>query len=168
MAYVAEHVHEYDAIHASPPCQLFPRLGHLRDAQGRENKHADLVAPTRAALEATGLPYVIENVPGAPLIDPVLLCGSSFGLRVRRHRLFESNVFLLRMPCRHDAQPDVVGVYHRTGERIPHGGRTARNVAEGREAMGIDWMTWRELTQAIPPVFTYVIGTQLRRYLEAA
>ena len=89
----------FDAIHASPPCQAYSRTGHLARAQGNEQSKMDLVGPTRELLIATGLPYVIENVPGAPLVDPVTLCGSMFGLAVRRHRLFESNVALMVPEC---------------------------------------------------------------------
>jgi DNA (cytosine-5)-methyltransferase 1 len=80
-------------IHASPPCQAHSTLGSL----WKDREHPDLVAPTRELLKASGLPYVIENVVGAPLENPVMLCGSTFGLgangrQLRRHRLFESNV----------------------------------------------------------------------------
>ncbi len=158
---------EFDAIHASPPCQAFTRAKHLRVAQGKATKALDLLAPTRELLIASGLPYVIENVPGAPLVG-VTLCGSSFGLRVRRHRVFESNVWLAGSTCRHAEQGRPVGIYYSMGDDIPKGGRTARNIEDARDAMGIDWMTWVEIKEAIPPAYTEFIGIQLIRAVEKA
>lgn len=151
----------FDAVHASPPCQLFSRAGKLREAQGGKPSSLNLIPQTRELLEASGLPYVIENVPGAPLIDAITVCGSAFGLKVRRHRLFESNVPLVGTLCRHKEQGRPVGVYHVMGDSIPHGGRTAQTLAEGQEAMGIDWMAWDELKESIPPAYTEHIGRQL-------
>lgn len=159
----------FDVIHASPPCQAHTRAGKLRDAQGGTASEPDMIEPTRAALRATGLPYVMENVEGAPMANYwLILCGSSFGLQVRRHRLFESNMMLMGLPCRHAEQGRPVGVYHRMADEVPHGGRTARTLAEGQEAMGIDWMTWNELRLAIPPAYTEWIGRQLVAQLEVA
>jgi DNA (cytosine-5)-methyltransferase 1 len=107
------------------------------------------------------VPYVIENVPGAPLINPVQFCGSSFGLKVRRHRLFESNHQLTGSVCNHKTQGKPVGIYGSMRDEIPKGGHTAKTIEEAREAMGIDWMIWGELVEAIPPVYTYTIGKQL-------
>ena len=115
--------------------------------------------------------YIIENVPGAPLIDPVVLCGSSFNLKVRRHRQFESNQTLIGLPCDHKTQGRPVGVYgamkdnpkgvdRKTGKMV-YGGRTATNIEEAREAMGIDWMLWGDLVEAIPPAYTHYLGKQL-------
>lgn len=86
-----------------------------------------------------------------------------FGLKVRRHRLFEFHkpTFFWLMPCRHRTQGRPVGVYHKMGDEIPHGGRTARTLEEAREAMGIQWMSWGELTQSIPPLYTKRIGAVL-------
>lgn len=91
----------FDAFHASPPCQSYLNLGKVNEALGRDYEHPDLVAETRAHLRGLAKPYVIENVENAPLVDPVRLCGSSFGLPLRRHRLFESNVPLVVPPCNH-------------------------------------------------------------------
>ena len=164
-----------DIIHASPPCQTFTRAQHLRDAQGKTTDKLDLLAPTRDALIATGLPYVIENVPGAPMVNPITLCGSSFGLRVRRHRQFESNVPLMSLPCDHTGQGRPVGVYGSMRDDIPQGGKTAGSIEEAREAMGIDWMRWRstnqewnDIKEAIPPAYTEFIGGQLMDALVAA
>lgn len=165
----------FDVIHASPPCQTFTRAQHLRDAQGKTTDKLDLLAPTRDALIATGLPYVIENVPGAPMVNPITLCGSSFGLKVRRHRQFESTLPLMSLPCDHKGQGRPVGVYGSMRDDIPQGGKTAGSIEEAREAMGIDWMRWRstnqewnDIKEAIPPAYTEFIGGQLLDHLRAA
>ena len=156
----------FDVIHASPPCQAYSALRNL----GKQShlKRLDLVASVRDCLQSVGVPYVIENVVGAPLRDPVMLCGSMFNLGVRRHRLFESNVFLMRMPCRH-GKVRAVAVYgdHPQNSRNRTINR-ATTLRHGQEAMGIDWMEWRELTQAIPPAYTAFIGEQLMRVLKAS
>ncbi len=152
---------DFDAIHASPPCQAFTRASKLRDAQRGRASSLDLIPPTSDRLIRSGLPYVIENVPGAPL-QGVTLCGSTFGLRVRRHRIFESRVPLVgNGPCRHREQGRPIGVYHRMNDHVPSGGTTAKTLEEGQAAMGIDWMTWKELKEAIPPAYTEWIGRQL-------
>lgn len=170
LEYVALHGHEYDVIHASPPCQAYSRIENVVRGKFRERSplRVDLVAQTRATLTATGKPYVIENVPGAPLIDPMMLCGLMFGLRVIRHRLFESNVFMLAPSHRSHT-----GVYTNAFAGVSgfrHGAThicvTGNNfiVEDARVAMGIDWMLARELTQAIPPAYTRWIGEQLLAY----
>jgi DNA (cytosine-5)-methyltransferase 1 len=160
---------EFQAIHASPPCQKFSITANLARAQGKKASDVDLLTPIRPLLGTTGLPYVIENVAGAPLHDPLVLCGSTFGLGVRRHRLFESNVVLLGAgPCRHNEQGRPVGIYYSIGDEIPQGGKTAASLEEGQAAMGIDWMTWNELKEAIPPAYTEWIGRQLLQVVERA
>lgn len=164
----------FDAIHASPPCQSYLNLGKVNEAQGREYDHPDLVAATREMLIATGLPYIIENIEGAPLKDPVRLCGSSFGLPLRRHRLFESNVPLVGPPCNHKWQTEKK---YWTGWR-PKGETVKSTVVQiygnggGRDewpaAMGIDWMTPAEMCEAIPPTYTEFLGRQLIRFVELA
>jgi DNA (cytosine-5)-methyltransferase 1 len=151
----------FDVIAASPPCQTHSSTKHLRVAQGKQTDKVDLIPQTREALVASGVPYVIENVPGAPLIDPVQFCGSYFGLKVRRHRLFESNIKLIGSPCKHKEQGRPVGIYGSMRDEIPGGGHTAKTIEQAREAMGIDWMIWGELVEAIPPIYTYEIGKQL-------
>lgn len=153
---------EYDLIHASPPCQTHSITKNLRIAQGKQTDKLDLIEPTRALLQASGKPYVIENVPGAPLFKPILLCGSAFDLKVRRHRLFESNVELKGTVCDHKKQGRPVGVYGSMRDEIPSGGKTAESIEQAREAMGIDWMIWGELVEAIPPVYTEYIGRQVQ------
>lgn len=164
----------FDAIHASPPCQAYSvaSLGW----NGQKDRHEGLIGAVRERLVAAQVPYVIENVPGAPLNGPVTYCGSSFGLLVRRHRLFESNVFLMAPPCDHKAQPpdlypmlgsrrervrgaSVVGVYG-------SGGGASKDVELWKAAMGIDWMSEKsELSEAIPPAYTEHIGRQLLTWL---
>lgn len=168
LEYVAAHGHEFDCIHASPPCQAYSVTSHLSSGL-----HPQLVEQTRAALVATGKTYVIENVPGAPLQEALLLCGTMFDLDVLRHRLFECNPIIWFPPasCSHDGKA--------TGNRCRRAGITrtpsqlldgyrfvtvAGNnylASEGRLAMGIDWMNKRELSQAIPPSYTQWIGERL-------
>jgi len=151
----------FDIIHASPPCQTHSITQHLRNAQGKSTSKLDLIPQTRAALIASGKPYVIENVPGSPLINPIQLCGSSFGLRVRRHRLFESNMKLTGSTCNHKGQGRPVGVYGSLNDQIPKGGKTATTIDEGRDAMGMPWAIWTELVEAIPPAYSEYIGKQI-------
>jgi DNA (cytosine-5)-methyltransferase 1 len=150
--------HEVVAVHASPPCQAYIRGG-LAATDGR---HPRLVEPTRERLKATGLPYVIENVPGAPLRADLVLCGSMFDLSVRRHRWFETNPRLepWTPPCDH-SRP-VAGVYgHLHGEAGAWPGMLPSTLASWSDAMGIDWMTADELADAIPPAYTEFIGERL-------
>lgn len=173
LMYLRAHGREFDAVHASPPCQ---RYSHATVA-GHAHKHPDLVGATREALLEVGVPWVIENVPRAPLIDPVVLCGSMFGLgaidddgevlRLERHRLFESSVPLEAPgPCRHNTDVRVAGSYGgarrdkyearyvRKGGYVP-----AKHVQE--QLLGIDWMTQHGLHQSLPPVYTEWVGTQV-------
>ncbi|HXI17612.1 MAG TPA: DNA cytosine methyltransferase [Chloroflexota bacterium] len=168
LEYVRAHGREYDAIAASPPCQGYSWARNNGSGTGAPQ----LIGATRDALDATGRPYVIENVQGArrEMRSPVLLCGSSFGLRLAgmdlpRHRLFETNWLLMGMVCSH-RRGQTLGIYG-NGTNQWHRELLGRNLrrAEGGPAMGIDWMTWRELTQAIPPAYTKFIGTQLLRAL---
>jgi DNA (cytosine-5)-methyltransferase 1 len=160
----------FDAIHASPPCQAYSAGSRMRNGYAKE--HPRLIEPVRELLIQTGLPYVIENVPEAPLRSPMRLCGSQFGLAVRRHRSFESNMLLLSNGCTHDRQEVVVGVYGDHPEdsviRKGHPAIRARTVEHAREAMGIDWpLTWQEVKEAIPPAYTELIGHQLMQHIRA-
>jgi DNA (cytosine-5)-methyltransferase 1 len=148
--FLAEHWRDFDVIHASPPCQTFARVTAWR---GDRASHPDLLGATRGLLHLTGLPHVIENVPEAPLRRDALLCGSQFGLRVKRHRVFESNVslFALLPECRH---VDLLPFMHK-GERA------------FADAMGCTWMSNREARQAIPPAYTEFLGAQLLAHLES-
>lgn len=149
----------YDLIHASPPCQDYSVTRTMHDAE-----YPRLIDPIRERLERAGVPYVIENVVGADLRNPLLLCGSSFGLGVRRHRLFEcSPMVLLRPRCVHHLQPFPIDV---TGTGGPGGRhRKPRSLQEARDAMGIPWMSRRELSEAVPPAFTEYVGNALRSSL---
>lgn len=153
----------YAAIHASPPCQAYTKARRL---QG--NEHPDLIAPVRELLQATGKPYVIENVKGAPLApDAVMLVGSTFGLRTMRPRLFECSFpvpYMLATPPA--ARHAKMGRPPKEGEFVHVVGHIS-NVAYCREAMGIDWMTQAELVQAIPPAYTEWIGRHLTAHLQA-
>ena len=165
LEYVDGLIHGFDAIHASPPCQAYTDLRHRT-----RGDYPDLVGRTRELLKATRLPYVIENVEGAPLIEPVTICGSSLGLgsdgrQLRRHRLFESNVPLVVPPCAHEGQ--AVGVYGTGGGGQMTRGFKARGVAEARIVLETPWMTLAECAQAIPPAYTELIGHQLLAHLEA-
>ena len=151
----------FDVIHASPPCQTHSITQHLRNAQGKTTSKIDLIPQTRAALIASGKPYIIENVPGSPLIDPIQMCGSSFGLKVRRHRLFESNLKLVGTGCLHKEQGRPIGVYGSLKDNIPNDGKTAESIEEARIAMGMPWAIWSELVEAIPPYYTTFLGHQM-------
>ena len=156
-----EDLEGFDLIHASPPCQTYSVTKHLRVAQGKSTSKQDLLAQVRSLLVVSEIPYVIENVKGAPLIDPVQLCGSAFGLKVRRHRLFESSMDLRGTDCHHKEQGKPVGIYGSMRDEIPGGGHTAKTMDQAHEAMGIDWMIWGELVEAIPQAYTHYIGQQI-------
>jgi DNA (cytosine-5)-methyltransferase 1 len=160
-----EFLSQFDVIAASPPCQTFSATKHLRNAQGKTTSKVNMIPEVREALIASGKPYVIENVPNAPLINPIQMCGSYFGLKVRRHRLFESNIKLYGVPCDHKSQGKPVGIYGSMRDEIPNGGHTAKTMAEANEAMGIDHMIWSELVESIPPKYTLNIGNQIVTHL---
>ncbi len=150
---------QFAAIHASPPCQFASKAKVLWD-----NLHPDLLEPTRELLESSGLPYVIENVKGAPLYEPVVLEGQMFGLNTHRPRLFETNWPLEVPTLRLTPGPMAkMGRPLRPGESVQVVGHFS-DVDAGREAMGIDWMSRDELSEAIPPAYTEFIGKQLFRH----
>lgn len=146
----------FDFIWASPPCQAYTN-------QGKGRGHPELIEPTRETLRQYGVDYTIENVAGAPLINPVMLCGSMFGLGVRRHRKFENSFSVLVPQCRHEGQ-EIRAYYGSWGREAfrakkPGNKSTLRGTVERAPGdMGIDWMNWRELTQAIPPAYSEYIG----------
>jgi DNA (cytosine-5)-methyltransferase 1 len=158
---------QFWVIHASPPCQ--PWTAYRRRGAGVGDNYPELVGNVRTLLHRTGLPYVIENIPGAPLENPIQLCGSSFGLDVRRHRLFESNLPLMAPPCVHGWQrPRFQQATNRINQRrTVEVGVWRIPLARQREAMGIDWMTLEELSEAIPPAYTSLVGEQLLAHLAA-
>ncbi len=149
-------VRDFAFIWASPPCQRFSMFSRNT---GTAERHPDLIEPVRQKLRASGALYAIENVQGAPLRASVVLCGSMFGLGVRRHRLIETNFrkLLMTPPCNHTGI--AVPVY---GHGSPqwHRKKLGRNISisEKQEAMGIDWMNRDELSQAIPPAYGEFIG----------
>ena len=168
LEYLAAHGGEYDAIHASPPCQAFTAGKNSRPEKGFN--HPQLIVPVRDILQGIGKPYIIENVVGAPLDAPIMLCGTMFGLALFRHRLFESNCFLMQPP--HEKHTGRIGFngfccvagHGDAGKnvRVPADHRTK---AAWEKSMGIDWMHKPELAQAIPPVYTRFLGRQLREAL---
>lgn len=147
----------FDAIHASPPCQKYSWSA----KRWKNIERLDLIEPTRTILRESGKPFIIENVREAPLVDPILLCGEMFGLKVLRHRLFECN----------PAVPRLVHYRHwggvKTGHYVTVAGHGGDNIKGNgsrkhkQSAMGIDWMTDEELNEAIPPAYTEWIGRQL-------
>lgn len=130
-------------------------------------KYPDLVDPVRELLIEKGLPYVIENVPGAPLRDPITLCGQMFGLELYRHRLFESNIPLQEPLHPKHVIPASKAGHWRPGTIMSISGHVAP-VAKAREVMGIDWTTREELAEAIPPRYTAFVGGQLIQAVRSA
>jgi DNA (cytosine-5)-methyltransferase 1 len=157
--YLLDNFRDFDAIHASPPCQAHSLASMQFRIKGKE--YEDLIACTRSALISTGLPYVIENVPGSPLFDPIELCGSMFGMRTYRHRLFESNIKLIA-PAHpeHTAKNAKMGRPAKNGEFIQYVGHFP-GVKSVQEMTGLHWLGQRELAQSIPPQYTKYIGAQL-------
>ena len=145
----------FDFIWASPPCQVHSNAWKIRG-----NDHPDLIPDIRARLRGGNAHYCIENVPGAPLLNPVLLCGSMFGLKVYRHRIFEASFDIPFRLCNHDRAQVKMGRKVKEGDIIQVVGHFT-NVPYGRRAMGIDWMNQRELAQAIPPAFSEFIAQAL-------
>lgn len=175
--FVKEHGHEFDVIHASPPCQH--ASAGTRASKDR-SRYPKLIGPTRDALVATGLPYIIENVAGSALIDPLVLCGTMFGLttddndgtalEMWRHRHFESNVDLhAPIGCRHGFwSPQVAGSYGGArrdkdeARHVRHGGYVPSREVQGR-LLGVDWMTERGMHQCVPPIYTTWLGGLLQK-----
>ncbi len=147
--YLASHGSDFDAIHASPPCQAYAPVTAWR---GDPLSYPDLLASTREGLQATGRPWIIENVPGAPLRADFLLCGTMFGLRFRRHRLFETSWrgFALVPTC----------AYRTTDAAFDHSDERAY-----ADALGCSWMSVHGGRQAIPPAYTQFLGEQLLDHL---
>ena len=157
IAFVRDHWHSFDAIHASPPCQAYSETHKLR-----RNDHPELIPLTREALKRTGKPWVIENVPGAPLIAPLELCGAMFGLKTYRHRLFETSFHAVAPQHPDHAAPQAkMGRPPKAGEFIHVVGNFS-GVGYAKEAMGVDWMNRYEMAQALPPAYTEFLGLQLR------
>lgn len=175
---------QFDAVWASPPCQAYSALKTMPNA----GNYPKLVSEVRKICERSGVPFIIENVPGAPLQNPITLCGSMFGLRssdgrgLRRHRLFEVHppLFNLLPPCGHPKR--TIGIYGEKARDIalekrhyaqpketrgePEGVVLEWSLAE--EAMGIYWMNRPELCEAIPPAYSHYLGEQLIKYVKVS
>lgn len=154
--YLADHWHEFDAIHASPTCQRKARVTAWR---GRREDHPNTLTPTLEMLGQLPVPWVVENVPEAAdeLRPDFLLCGTQFGLRVRRHRIFQTGNwtgFELLPPCQCYRNPDLIAFEH-------------KNERAFADALGCDWMTNLGGRQAIPPAMTEHIGRLLMAHLGA-
>jgi DNA (cytosine-5)-methyltransferase 1 len=169
--FIRDYGTDFDVVHASPPCQ---RWSDLAKRNGNGSSHPDLIESTRAALKETGKSYVIENVDGAPLINPVWLCGTTFpALAVIRHRQFEANFPITPRPCgnRHplvytrDKRKRQYGMLDESMSYVMVNGGGNCSVSRAREAMGIDWMTKAELNEAVPPAYTEYVGLQLMKVL---
>jgi len=168
LEYIAAHGHEYDVIHASPPCQAHSAL---TTGTNKGRVYPELIPPTRAALDALGRPYVIENVQGAPVRRDITLCGEMFGLGVIRHRHFELGGWSMMQPAHVKHRGRVAGWRHGVLVEGPYfqvygdGGRKG-SVADWQRAMGIDWTdVRRELAEAIPPAYAEAIGLSLMDHL---
>jgi DNA (cytosine-5)-methyltransferase 1 len=176
LEYLAEHGHEYDAIHASFPCQRWSANG----ANPAADKWPDLITPGRELLEASGVPWVMENTPKAPLRRDLILCGTQFGLtavdddgtvlHLRRHRVFESNVRIDTPPgpCRHPRGVQWAGVYGGArkdkveAKQVRKGGYVPPSAQVQSDLLGgVDWMTGKGRRECIPPVYAEFIGRQL-------
>lgn len=166
-AFLEKHGHEFDVIHASPPCQAYSV------ATPDRSKHRDLVGIMREALQANGKPFVIENVPGAPMNFPITLCGTMFCLCdekvvLRRHRLFESPLLTLGpggCSCKGEETAHVTGHMGKVARRYRGRGGMQASSQSAKRLMGIDWMNRDELAQAIPPAYTEWIGQRLMEAL---
>lgn len=167
LKYLAEHGHEFDAVHASPPCQA-----HTKAQKIMGNDHEDFIARTRLMLYGLNwhrtldlglppIPWIIENVPGSPLLRSIELCGAMFGIETYRHRLFESNrpISVPDHP-KHDARTAKMGRPVKPGEYMHIVGHFS-GVDRAREIMGMQWANQDGLREAIPPAYTEFIGRQL-------
>ena len=167
LKYLERHGGDFAAIHASPPCQHY---GTLAASNKNAHKHPDLVGQVRSAVAGLSRPYVIENVVGAPMIDPIMLCGEMFNLRVIRHRLFESNVPIDQLE--HPKHRGLTTIDHH--KKVVKGyyfavygnGGGKGSVKDWQGAMGIRWMPRKaELALAIPPAYTNYVGKYVRQAL---
>lgn len=161
--YLRANWQNFDAIHASPPCQKYSKSSMQFRLAGKE--YVDLIDPTRTELIKTGLPYVIENVPDSPLINPIVLCGAMFGLRTYRHRLFESNFKIIPPEHpRHVNKNAKMGRRAKPEEFLQYMGHFS-GVKTVQDMTGLTWLGQGELAQSIPPQYTKFIGLQLISHL---
>lgn len=150
----------FDIIHASPVCKWYSAI---TKTAGAVESHADDILEVRKKLIAVGRPYVIENVPGSPLKNYVVLCGTMFGLNVIRHRLFECSpeIYFPPAACNHHKR---VVLHGRRPDRTRNFAAVTGHFSDvdfAKESMGIDWMGQSGLAQAIPPAYTEWIGSQM-------
>ena len=167
-AFLEKHGHEFDVIHASPPCQAYSRV---TPSDARGDYDFNTLPVIKSLMKDFGKPWILENVPGAEhlMLCPISLCGSMFGLGVWRHRFFEmSDAPTLTPECdhlRYSKPLDATGTGGPTNQprMLPGGGwsRKPTNLKQAQDAMGIDWMTRKEISQAIPPAYTEWIGQRL-------
>lgn len=150
---------DFDVVHASPPCQPYSRMSNCRD--GLAQTYDDtMIAMIRDLCRSMQVPYVIENVVGAPLFDPIELCGHMFGLQLYRHRWFESSVPIAVPPHVPHTLPTSPAGRWKPGTIMTIAGHVAP-ISVARDAMGVGWMTRDELCEAIPPAYTEFIGGRL-------
>lgn len=161
--FLAQNWWKFDAIHASPPCQRYSMMTRCRGAEAVE-EHPDDIPKLRAWLQFYGKPYVMENVPRAPLIKPLELCGLMFGYELYRHRLFETNFKVPMLPHPFHKVRGVHPTQWEPGLIMSVVGNCSP-IKHARKIMDIDWMVADELSQAIPPFYTEYIGNHLRKYL---
>ncbi len=171
LEYLAAHGKEFDAIHASPPCQAYSVTASMPNVKA--DNYPKLIEPVRDALMATGKPWIIENVIGAPLQYPVMLCGLMFGLKVYRHRLFETSFFMLQPPHEMHSKDSVTNsyrAYSSFGNGATHISMAGHNFKRVDAVAALngdcEWMTREELAEAIPPAYTEWIGKQLIERME--
>ena len=168
LEYLREHGQEFDAVHASPPCQAYSNL----TPDTHKGNHEKLIPALREELKRCGKPYIIENVAGArrELASPVMLCGSMFGLRTQRHRFFETSFQVLPpCGCDHSELPLLVTTASKASRELRFKlGMKPKTVDNAPLAYGIDWLSFAELKEAIPPAYTEFLGLQLRAALMLA
>lgn len=163
LAFLASYGSEFDVIHASPPCQRYSRITRLSGIQGN---HPDLLHLVINALIKSGKPYIVENVPDAPMNNYLMLCGTMFGLHVFRHRFFMCNPSILISPasCNHYSRSSNGGKNgkqrHPEGKFITVTGSVSP-ISKAKSAMGINWMNRSELVESVPPAYTEYIGKSI-------
>ncbi|MCW2674819.1 MAG: hypothetical protein JWP14_3408 [Frankiales bacterium] len=154
----------YDAIHLSPPCQSYSAMSNCRP--GLAGTYDRLIGDARDLAIETGLPYVIENVMGSDLLEPVMLCGFMFGRQLYRHRLFETNWGLVQPDHPEHTIPASKAGHWKPGTIMSVAGHVSP-IKLAREVMEIDWTTRAELAEAIPPYYTEYVGARLRAVIKA-
>jgi DNA (cytosine-5)-methyltransferase 1 len=169
---------EFDFVWASPPCQAFTRLRNLQRTRHGLKRYPDIIHEVRQMLAAANVPYVIENLEGAPLAGDylIMLCGTMFGLQtpngsaeLRRHRLFETSFSIpLRPRCQHVNRAISITGHTPQTNVVTNRIRRTFPIGDAKVAMGIDWMPMKYLSQAIPPAYSEFIGRQAMDYLQKA